>query len=340
MGKATGEVGVDGIFSDFIDQSFEYGNEKYGRKSPVLAPDGSIMLEPGEQLLHQARASGVFELVSPGPDHPMTVDWGYDGVVDIAVTSQRLWFVTDDLPVGFILRKKLQRNGGKLAGHIRWAWIDFLAHDRGAVVLALPRNNNATPQYVGEDRIEGVYSRALRVALAPPAATVSADALYAQVGSAVVEQRRNEPETTDDERQTLEVEAANYATAAQQGCAALPGAVPWPFKSRAEHALPGAAEAIANRQTAVFLREISTPLRVQALSGKEQARVEKALAGWAPDGTKANAVKPWLGKVDRALVLRLASDPNTAPEILDVIAAHGDPEFTSAAETNPRHHAS
>jgi hypothetical protein len=46
-------------------------------------------------------------------------------------------------------------------------------------------------------------------------------------------------------------------------------------------------------------------------------------------------MKPWLGKIDRSAVLRLASDPSTAPEVLHTIVAHGDPEFAASAKANP-----
>lgn len=335
MRKRIGEVGVDGVLSDFIDQSFEYGSEKFGRTSPVLGTDGSIMSEPGEQVRHRARASGIFERVSPGPSQSMSTIWGHEGVFDISLTTHRIWFMTDDLPVGFLMRKKLERNGARLAGHVRWSWVDFVAFDETAVILALAKNENARAQFVGTDRIEGVYRRALRIELDPPAATIGPTDLYAEVGDALIAQRVDEAESSTAERATLEAERGRFLSGENLSIPVLPGAVPWPFRSRSEFALPGAGEAIASRRTEAFLRQNSVPLRAKTLTAKERSRVEKSLVEWATDGTKVAAMRPWLSRVDRSVVLGIAADGSTAPEVLEMIATHGDPKFAASATSNP-----
>ncbi|GJM38202.1 MAG: hypothetical protein DHS20C19_15690 [Acidimicrobiales bacterium] len=325
MAKWKGEPPVDGVFSHFVDTRLEFNGRSYGRAYPVLGPNGDIVLEPGEETLLTATASDVSEYFRHGPnvDDGRSLEWAQLTPVTVMVTTKRLVFVTDDLPINVVQRKVLKRHGTRHAGHVRWIWIEGMIASKTEpwVALGMAANRDAKQQFVGSTPIAPRYRRFLRIGFDPRSASVAANDFLAAAGSALVDDRLERPEMSTDYRARLNQAREDYV-GGRNYAHDLVGVLPVLYKSRDEFNHPRVCGERRRElgNVSFALRGLEEPLRVDPV---EVQRHEDAVARRQAE----RAAEEQKGK--RPLGTTIGPDPIVER---DIAALGDDPTYVSPGD--------
>lgn len=333
MTQWSGEPGGAGLLSSFADQRFEFGNKKFGRWSPVLASDGSVMLEPGERLVVHATASRVSELseIDRGGPSQWTELWSQEGAIPIGITTRRLFFATAELPLHPVQQRVQARHGTQHAGHTRWIWVDCVECNDGDILLHLLTGD---PSFeLAADGPVRLHRTTMRVGFALPTASHTLADLLPTIMYELVSDRLATGGASGQNRERLMALQTDQRSWTER--TDVPGALPHPYMSKAEYDEPFIARARDAGNVRGALQFIETPLRVQPLKPAEMRRIKKAFRNWTSGAGDPGQVRRWMHDMAPDFLAGIAIDPSVPTEVLAVLRTLHDPTVDAALDANP-----